>query len=107
MLDVYMSNIVTTKKYAKITSEKIIKRTHSFLWSSIPLQYTDLFPGRYWVWDSLKSKILKISVMMLLSGHMVDHEDIQFMNDDETLLSNRHTIIGFIHLSNDVDMDGN
>ena len=44
---------------------------------------------------------------MILSEHIVDYEDIQFRNDDETLLSNRHIFVGVIHLSNDVDMDGN
>ena len=44
---------------------------------------------------------------MLLSGHIVEYGGIHFRNNDETLLSNRHNFFGVIHLSNDVDMDGN
>ena len=106
-LDESIENIDFFKKYVKITADKIIQRLHEFLRTRIPLQRTDLFCGRHWVWDSLKSKMMKIVAMMIMSGHIVTYNDVLFRNDDETLLSSRQHFVHVDMIMTDGNIDGN
>ena len=72
----YRTNIPHLDEYSDMCSTKILNRLSSFLRTRIPLNRIDLLPGRHWVWDSLRSKLKKISCIMIMSGHIVDQKDL-------------------------------
>jgi len=81
-----------------------MNRLHAFLRTRIPLQRTDLLPGRHWVWNSFRIKLKKIAAMMIMSGHIVEYNDLNYRNDDECILSQRHNFIAAS--SEEEDLDG-
>ena len=101
--DEYRTNIPHLDKYSDMCSTKILNRLSSFLRTRIPLNRIDLLPGRHWVWDSLRSKLKKISCIMIMSGHIVDEKDLQYRSDDESLLTPRHQFISVESMLNDLD----
>ena len=75
-MDRYRCNLNGLSSYVKTCSSILLNRLHPFLRTRIPLQRTDLLPGRHWVWDSLRGKLQKICTMMILSEHIVSCEDL-------------------------------
>ena len=45
--------------YAELLEKKLKYRLYGFLKFRLPLESSDLLPGRYWVWESFKAKIKK------------------------------------------------
>ena len=83
ILQEHRNNTSEIEQDATVCSKKLLNRLHGFLRSRVPLQRVDLFPGRHWVWDSLRSKLTNIFAMMILSRHVVDYDDVKYRNDDE------------------------
>ena len=96
-LDENREDINGINQYATICSNKLINRLHTFLRTRIPLQRTDLLPGRHWVWNSFRIKLKKIAAMMIMSGHIVEYNDLSYRNDDECILSERQILVQHHH----------
>ena len=103
-LDENRGDINGINQYATVCSTKLINRLHGFLRTRVPLQRTDLLPGRHWVWNSFRIKLKKIAVMMIMSGHIVEYNDLNSRNDDKCILSQRHNFIAAS--SSEEDLDG-
>ena len=93
VVEEYRANITELDKYTDVCSQKLLNRLSNFLRTRIPVHRIELLPGRHWVWDSLRSKLKKIASMMILSGHIVDYNDLQYRSDDECILTGRHTFV--------------
>ena len=55
--------------------------------------------------EFIEDEIKKISAMMIMSGHIVEHNDLKFRNDDKCILSQKHNFIPASSI--DKDLDGN
>ena len=106
-IKVYRNDTSDIEQYWTIYSNKLLNRLHCFLRTRIPLNRLDLLPGQHWVWNSLRSKLPKISSMMILSNHIVECEDLKYRNGDECLLCKINKFISMAVLDNDDNMDGN
>ena len=103
VIDEYRTNIKELDEYAELCSKKLLNRLSSFLRTRIPLNRIDLLPDRHWVWDSLRSKLKKISSIMILSGHIVDKTDLKYRSDDECILTARHRFLSVQSIEEDYD----
>ena len=92
--------------HATTMSKKILKRLHPFLVIRLPQSKIELMPGIHWVWNSLRLKSLKLSMLMIMSGHVVDNNDINCRSDDESLLSNHHNFVNTASFNDTEDYDG-
>ena len=102
-LEEYRTNMTELDKYADLCSRKLLNRLSNFLRTRIPLQRIELLPGRHWVWNSLRSKLKKIACMMILSGHIVDYNDLKYRSDDECILTGRHMFLSVQSVEKDYD----
>lgn len=48
----------------------------------------DQILGHHWVWDSLRSNLKKIAIMMLFSGHTDEYNDLTHRHDNKFVLCN-------------------
>ena len=65
----------------------IMSRLYDFLKVRLPDSRKDPYPGRHWVWNSFQSKLKKIAVVMIMSGHVIDMKELKLRDDDETILN--------------------
>ena len=75
------------KQYIDVCSQKIIERLYPFLRTRLLLSRNDLKPGIHWVWDSFRTKFLKVCAIMIMSKHIVPLEDFKYRYNRECLLS--------------------
>ena len=61
----------------------------------IPIYKTELMPGRHWIWDSFKAKLAKVSTIMILNGHILPRDILQFRSAEENLLNH---VMAFDHV---------
>ena len=106
ILDTYIDDVIVLVEYSQQCSKLLLKRLYGFLCTRIPLQRYDLLPRRYWVWDSSREKLSKICGLMILSSHIVEKSDLEYINDDDSILNNRHTFIGVVYLEDNNNMGG-
>ena len=74
-------------------SAKVFQKLYQLLSGRIPPNRIELMPGIHWVWNSLCSKALKLSMLMILSGHVVDYFDIKCRSKDESLLYTHQNVV--------------
>ena len=103
----YTQSMSYFKSYVKLCSTRIMSRLHGFLRTRLPLTRPDLLPGRTWVWDSLCSKVQNIAAIMIISGHVVDHDDLLLRDDDECILTARRHFVSPSTVNIHSDMNGN
>ena len=48
------------QSYVDLLSTKLISRLYGYLKLRLPLNRSDLMPGRHWVWESFKAKVKKM-----------------------------------------------
>ena len=104
ILDTYIDDVIVLVEYSQQCSKLLLKRLYGFLRTRIPLQRYDLLPRRYWVWDSSREKLSKICGLMILSSHIVEKSDLEYINDDDSILNDRHTFIGVAYLEDNNNM---
>ena len=75
------------QSYVDLLSTKLISRLYGYLKLRSPLNRSDLMPGRHWVWESFKAKLKKICGLMILSGHIISSDRLEFRFEDENLLN--------------------
>lgn len=78
-----------TTKYVEVCCTKLLNHLHGVLHTIILLYRSDLLPVRHWVWDSLRIKLKKMAATMLLSGHIIDYNDLKLINVNECMLCKR------------------
>ena len=62
--------------------------------------------GVHWVWNSLRLKSVKLSMLMIMSGHVVDNFDIECRSNDESLLLNHHNFVNTGSFTDTEDYNG-
>ena len=87
-------------------SRKNIKCLCSSVSKRVPSNRTNLMPGVHWVWNSLRTKSLKLSMLMILSGHVVDCQDINCRSNPESILSKYHNFVNASTIPETEDYDG-
>ena len=92
--------------YIDMLSKKLVYRLYGFLKLRITLQRSDLMPGRHCVWDSFKSKVIFFASIMILSGHIIQTEDLRFRKDDENILNTLNHFLNVNILDKSDDIDG-
>ena len=73
----------------------------------LPMSRTDLQVRRHWVWNSFKAKVKKISAIMILSGHIINFERLQFRLEDDNLLNFVNSFTTLSNSDDSQDCDGN
>ena len=89
----YMQMMLHFKKYVKLCSVKLMNRIYGFLRTRLPLIRTDLLYRHHWVWDLLRANVQKIAAIMILSGHIVEHDGLLYRDDDECILATRQICV--------------
>ena len=82
----YEERIDSHTQHANTLMAKLRNRMYYFLSSQIPPTRIYLMPGIHWVWNSLHSKSNKLSMVMIMSGHVVDSKDINYCTNEEKFL---------------------
>ena len=65
-----LSSLDDVNSIASTFSKKVVARLPGFVIPRVPKDRTDLHPGRHWHWNSFVSKIKRISILLVLSGHV-------------------------------------
>lgn len=72
VLDKHRGDVTDLEKYSSQCAKMLPNRLYSFLCARVPLQRIEIYPGRHLVWDSLRYKLQKLCVMIILSRHIID-----------------------------------
>ena len=87
ILQGYNDNWDGLMAYVEIVSNKLLQRLYGYLKNRYPLYKVDLMPGRHWVWDSFRSKVKKITAVMIFNGHIVPHDSMKYRTAEDVLLN--------------------
>ena len=69
------------------------------------MSITDLHLGIHWVWNFFNTKVKNIGTIVILSGHTIDYDKLQFRTEYDNLLSfaNSFTTIDHTNMRNYCD----
>ena len=82
-----LSSLDDVNSIASTFSKKVVARLPGFVIPRVPKEREDLHPGRHWHWNSFISKIKRISILSVLSGHV--SKNIELRSAHESYLSGK------------------
>jgi len=82
-------SIVDLEDNSQASASVLISRLLTFLSTRIPNNKMDLLPRYHWVWDSLKRSLKTIAMMMMVSKHIIEYDEVKYRKQDESLLTGR------------------
>ena len=82
-----LSSLDDVNSIASTFSKKVVARLPDFVIPRVPKEREDLHPGRHWHWNSFISKIKRISILSVLSGHV--SKNIELRSAHESYLSGK------------------
>ena len=82
-----LNSLDEVNSIASTFSKKAVARLPGFVIPRVPKERKDLYPGSHWHWNSFISKIQRISILSVLSGHV--SKNIELRGAHESYLSGK------------------
>ena len=73
-------------KYLNLFTDKMMSRLQNYISIKIPSHKTKLLADKHWVWNTFRSKVKKIAVLLMITGHVVDYDKLLYKSSNEALL---------------------
>ena len=94
-------------KYVSVFTNKMISRLQNYISMKVPLHKTDLLADKHWVWNSFRSKVRKIVVLLMINGHVTEYDHLLYKSSNETLLATTQNLRNIDLNGPDKDLIGN
>ena len=83
---VFVKDLDALSDHAFVLANKLLSRLCPFLASRIPTEEKKLLPPYHWVWKSLKSKLVRLCVIMILGRGVPDIANLKLRKEKESYL---------------------
>ena len=77
LVDIHRENYLQLNEGAGICSNKLLVGLNNFIHMYAHQNRSDLLPGRHWFWYSVRNKMKRITVLMILNGHLINMNDLK------------------------------
>ena len=94
-------------KYLNLFTNKMMSRLQNYISIKVPSHKTELLAYKHWVWNSFRSKVNKIAVLLMMTGHVLDYDKLLYKSSNEALLGTTKNLRNIDLNGPDKDLIGN